>query len=88
MGFDPPRKPYWTRGAKTGRHTYFTPADDLPGVLLFGLIAVLGAVAVVVAARHFLASEAVLRRDGMLLGIGLGLVVLGSVQGWRLWRER
>jgi hypothetical protein len=84
---DAPRKPYWTRGAKTARHTYFYPADDLPGVLLFGLIAVLGAAAVVVAARHILISEAIVRRDGTLLGIGLLAFALGSVQGYRLWRD-
>ena len=88
MGFDPPRKPYWTRGAKTKRHTYYMPANDLPGVLLFGLIAVLGAVALVVAALHILVSAAVTRRDGALLGIGLGLLVLGAAQAYRLWRER
>ena len=87
-GIDPPRKPYWTRGAKTKRHLYYTPGNDLPGVLLFGLIAVLGVVALVVAARHILVSEAVVRRDGTLLVIGLSLLVLGTVQGCRLWRGR
>jgi len=88
MGFDPPRKPYWTRGAKTKRHTYYMPANDLPGVLLFGLIAVLGVAALVVAARHILMSAAVVRRDGTLLVIGLGMLVLGAAQAYRLWRER
>jgi len=85
-GFDPPRKPYWTRGARTKRHTYCFPADDLPGVLLFGLIAVLGAVALIVSARHILVNEAVGRRDVTLLVIGLAMLVLGTVQGYRLWR--
>ena len=87
-GIDPPRKPYWTRGAKTKRHLYYTPGNDLPGVLLFGLIAVLGLVALVVAARHILVSAAVVRRDGILLGIGLGMFLLGTVQGYRFWRLR
>jgi hypothetical protein len=82
------RQPYWTHGARTKWHTYFTPADDRPGVLLFGLIAALGAVALVVAARHILNAEALVRRDGVLLAIGLAAFVLGSVQGYRLWRER
>ena len=88
IGIDPPRKPYWTRGAKTKRHTYYTPGNDLPGVLLFGLIAVLGAVALIVAAWHILATEAVGRRDVTLLVIGLAMLVLGTVQGYRLWRWR
>jgi hypothetical protein len=83
----PGSKPYWTRGAKTKWHTYFYPANDLPGVLLFGLIALLGAAAVVVAARHILISDTIVRRDGTLLGIGLFAFVLGSVQGYRLWRD-
>ena len=87
-GFDPPQKPYWTRGARTKWHSYYYPASDLPGVLLFGLIAALGMVALVVAARHILMSAAVERRDGLLLVIGLGMFVLGTVQGCRLWRAR
>jgi hypothetical protein len=88
IGFDPPPKSYWTRGARTQRHIYFSPADDLPGMLLFGLIAVLGAVALVVAARHILLSNAFVWRDGLLLLFGLVLLVLGTVQGYRMWRGR
>jgi len=87
-GFDPPQKPYWKRGARTKWHSYYYPASDLPGVLLFGLIAALGMMALVVAARHILMSAAVVRRDGTLLVIGLGMLVLGAAQAYRLWRER
>ena len=86
-GSEPPRKPYWTRGAKTRWHTYFYAANDLSGVLLFGLIAVLGAVAVVVAARHIFMSGMLVRRDGTLLAIGGISLLLGGVQGCRLWRD-
>jgi hypothetical protein len=82
------KKSYWTRGAKTAWHTYYYPANDLPGVLLFGVIALLGVVAIVVAARHILIRDAIVSRDGTLLGIGLFACVLGCVQAYRLWRER
>jgi len=87
LGFRPPRKAYWTRSAKTRWHIYFNATDDLPGVLLFGVIAVLGAAAIFVAARHVLMSGALVRSDGALLAVGGFAFVLGGVQGYRLWRN-
>ena len=87
IGYKPPKEPYWRRGASGRYHTYYTPATNLPGVLLMGLIAVLGALAVVIAVRHGLHSTPVARRDVVLGLCGVGAFAVGCVQAFKLWSE-
>lgn len=84
---EPPKQPYWIRGPRTRHHIYYTPSSNLPGVLLFALIALLGALAVAVAVRHLLDTHVLVRKDAVLLSVGLFAFLLGGVQGVRLWRE-
>ena len=77
------RNRYWTRFGATRRHTYYLPANNLPGILLFGLIGLAGLALACVAAWHLWKGMDT-RRDWWLVGIGLGLAWLAIVQGRKL----
>jgi hypothetical protein len=86
---DPPdkRPPYWIRGERTRRHSYFYPRDDRAGFALMLFIAVLGLLALIFGIRGMLGSPQPQRRDMILSGIGLLSAVLGLYQANRLRRS-
>ena len=77
---------YWRRVGATRRHIYYVPNNNLPGMLLFGLIGVGGASSVVAATWHLWQGTET-SRDGWLVGIGVGLVWLAVAQGRRLLKD-
>jgi len=80
-------KPYWTLVTRTKRHVYFRSRNNVPGILLFVLIAALGCVALTVGVRHILVADAIQHSDKVLVAIGLGMLILGVYEGCQLWRE-
>ncbi|HVY24030.1 MAG TPA: hypothetical protein VG962_11830 [Steroidobacteraceae bacterium] len=79
-------KSYWVAGARTRRHRYFYPRNNMPGILLFGVIAVLGCLTLVVAMRHYMVARSLTNPDFVLGVIGLFAVLLSIYQSWKLWR--
>ncbi|MES1189833.1 MAG: hypothetical protein ABUS47_02015 [Steroidobacter sp.] len=78
-------QPYWIRVARTRRHIYYRARNNVPGMLLFGIIAVLGCVALIVGARHIIMAKSVQHPDVVLVIVGMGALLLGIYQGWQLW---
>ncbi|MBU6269423.1 MAG: hypothetical protein KGN34_17890 [Sphingomonadales bacterium] len=88
MMSDPePRRPWFRLVARTKRHTYYRAVSNVPGMLLFALIVVLGAAALVAAVRDYRHLHMLVREDRILGGIGLFLIVLGIWQGVKLARR-
>ena len=77
---------YWKRGARTGRHIYFYPANDLPGVVLLALIGVAGLVMAALGVFHLATSPRAGIRDLVLAIVGAPLALVGLVQAYRLAR--
>lgn len=78
---------FWRPGAKTRWHSYFQPRTNIPGVLLFGLIGLLGAFALAVAGWSAIAHGALARSDATLGAVGLVALALGAWQARALARR-
>jgi hypothetical protein len=79
MDNEPQRKPFWTRIASTRRHVYYAPANNVPGLILFGVLGVGGLVALSVGAWH-LRNAAGSWQDWILALIGAALMWLAIAQ--------
>ena len=77
---------FWRRGARTARHIYFYPANDLPGVVLLALIAVAGLAMVGLGVFHLTSSPRAGSRDLVLTIVGAALALIGTIQSFRLAR--
>ena len=77
----------WRLAARTKRHAYWKPSSNLPGVLLFALIALLGGVALAATGWKAMANGALGHDDSVLGVIGLFCLALGVWQGFSLARR-
>ncbi len=83
-----PKSPrWWTRGPRTSRHLYFYPTNNVPGVLLFALIFLLGCWALAIVIFHAMKTEHLVRQDVVLAGIGVVSATLGLAQIRRLLKK-
>ena len=87
MNNQPYRKPFWTRIASSRWHVYYAPANELPGLILFGVIGIGGLTALLVGAWH-LHGAARSRQDWILATIGVALIWLSIAQISKLHRSR
>jgi hypothetical protein len=84
---DVPKEKWWVKDPQTARHIYLNPTNSVPGMVLFGLIALLGCLAIVVAARNVIRDQVLHREDALLGGVGLFCCVLAAFQFRRLLRD-
>lgn len=82
MSRDDPSRKWWRRGDGSRYHSYYRPTSNRQGQLLFGLLIVLGLVALGVAGLHWAHIAALAHDDKVLGGIGIGCIALG------LWQIR
>jgi len=80
-------KRWWTRGARTSRHIYFYPTNNVPGVILFAFIVLLGCAALAVAVVRSTHSRHLDSQNAVLGGVGIFCIVLGAAQISRLIRN-
>jgi hypothetical protein len=77
---------WWRRGRQTRLHVYYEPTSNVQGILLFSLLAILGAIAVIIAGIHDLQTHSDQHENRVLGGIGLFCLVLALVQIRNLMR--
>lgn len=82
-----PKRPWFRLQGRSRRHTYYRAVSDVPGILLFALITLLGLAALGAAGWHWHASHRFVHADRVMAGIGVFLVVLGAWEGVKLARR-
>jgi hypothetical protein len=87
MNNQPQRRRFWTRIVNTRRHVYYAPGNDLPGLILFGVLGIAGLAALAVGAWH-LRGAARSWQDWILVIVGAALVWLAIAQIRKLWGSR
>ncbi|MGV7120435.1 hypothetical protein [Sphingopyxis sp. 550A] len=75
-----PSGKWWRRGTRSRYHSYYHPATNRQGRLLFCLIAMLGLAALGFTAFHMLRQHALSHDDRVLGTIGIACVLLGVWQ--------
>lgn len=81
-----PRKPWFGPPLRGRRNTYYRAISNTPGILLFALIAALGAIALGFAGLHVWQGRPLGHDDMVLGGVGIGFLTLGLVQAIGLAR--
>ena len=87
MNNRPQHKPFWTRIASTRWHTYYAPANELPGLILFSVLGIGGLAALSVGGWH-LRNAGRSWQDWILAIIGAAMVWLAIAQIRRLRGSR